>query len=64
MTYHVEIVDYDPQWPVLYEEEKGRILNIIGRRIVAIECMGDEFRYFEARLQVVPYYTLSHYGIA
>lgn len=41
MTYPVEIVDYDPQWPVLYEEEKGRILDIIGRRIVAIEHVGS-----------------------
>ena len=41
VTYPVEIVDYDPQWPVLYEEEKSRILNVIGRRIVAIEHIGS-----------------------
>ena len=41
MTYPVGIVNYDPQWPVLYEEEKGRILGVIGRRIVAIEHIGS-----------------------
>ncbi len=41
MNYPVEIVDYDPQWPVVYGEEKGRILDVIGRRIVAIEHVGS-----------------------
>lgn len=41
MTYPVEIVEYDPQWPVLYEEEKGRILGVIGHKIVAIEHIGS-----------------------
>ncbi|MCK4723405.1 MAG: GrpB family protein, partial [Dehalococcoidia bacterium] len=41
MTYPVGIVNYDPQWPVLYEEEKGRILDVIGRRIAAIEHIGS-----------------------
>jgi len=41
MIYPVAIVDYDPQWPVLYEEEKGRILGVIGRRIAAIEHVGS-----------------------
>lgn len=30
----IEIVDYDPQWALLYEEEKRRILEVIGDIIV------------------------------
>lgn len=41
VTYPVEIVDYDPKWPVLYEEERCRILDVIGRRIAAIEHVGS-----------------------
>ncbi len=41
MIAPVVIVDYDPQWPILYEEEKGRILEAIGRVIVAIEHVGS-----------------------
>ncbi|MGB2799389.1 MAG: GrpB family protein [Dehalococcoidia bacterium] len=41
MTYPVGIVNYDPQWPVLYEEEKGRILGVIGHKIVSIEHIGS-----------------------
>jgi len=35
------VVDYDPQWPILYEEEKDRILGLIGRLVVAIEHIGS-----------------------
>jgi GrpB-like predicted nucleotidyltransferase (UPF0157 family) len=41
MTAPVVIVDYDPQWPIRYQEEKGRILEAIGRVIVAIEHIGS-----------------------
>jgi len=37
----VTIVDYDPQWPILYQEEKRRILEAIGHVIVAIEQVGS-----------------------
>jgi len=37
----VVIVDYDPQWPILYQEEKGRILGVIGHAVVAIEHIGS-----------------------
>jgi GrpB-like predicted nucleotidyltransferase (UPF0157 family) len=40
-TAPVVIVDYDPQWPILYEEEKGRILGVIGHAVVAIEHVGS-----------------------
>ena len=41
MTAAVVIIDYDPQWPILYEEEKGRILEAVGHLIVAIEHVGS-----------------------
>jgi len=41
VTTPVVIVDYDPQWPILYEDEKGRILDAVGHVIVAIEHIGS-----------------------
>lgn len=41
MSRPVRIVDYDPQWPKLYEKEKGRILNVVGDTIVRIEHIGS-----------------------
>ncbi|UCB42509.1 MAG: GrpB family protein [Dehalococcoidales bacterium] len=41
MPEPVIIVDYNPQWPVMYEEEKARILSAIGLKIVAIEHIGS-----------------------
>lgn len=35
------MAEYDPKWPILYEEEKGRILAVIGRKVVAIEHIGS-----------------------
>jgi len=37
----VVIVEYDPRWPALYEEEKDRILTVIGDLVVAIEHIGS-----------------------
>jgi len=37
----VTIADYDPQWPILYQEEKDCILEAIGHVIVAIEHVGS-----------------------
>jgi GrpB-like predicted nucleotidyltransferase (UPF0157 family) len=37
----VVVVDYDPQWPSQYEEEKERILDVIGYVAVAIEHIGS-----------------------
>ena len=41
MSRPVKILDYDPQWPVLYEEEKRRILEVVGDLIVRIEGIGS-----------------------
>jgi GrpB-like predicted nucleotidyltransferase (UPF0157 family) len=37
----VTIVDYDPLWPTLYEEEKERILSAVGDKVVLIEHIGS-----------------------
>lgn len=41
MPRPVIIVDYDPRLPTLYEEEKRRILEAIGHRVIAIEHIGS-----------------------
>ncbi|MEX2720477.1 MAG: GrpB family protein [Candidatus Wukongarchaeota archaeon] len=41
MRSPVRIVDYDPQWPIQYEEEKDRILGVIGHIVLAIEHIGS-----------------------
>jgi GrpB-like predicted nucleotidyltransferase (UPF0157 family) len=37
----VTIADYDPQWPILYEEEKERILAVIGHQTDTVEHAGS-----------------------
>lgn len=41
MKAPVVVVDYDPQWPILYEEEKDRIFGVIGHLVIAIEHIGS-----------------------
>lgn len=41
MAYPVIIVEYNPRWPALYQEEKERILGLIGHRVVTIEHVGS-----------------------
>ena len=41
MEHPVIITDYDPQWPVLFEEERDKILSVVGHIIVAIEHIGS-----------------------
>ena len=41
MSRTVRIVDYDPRWPILYEEEKRRISEVIGHKVMAIEHIGS-----------------------
>jgi GrpB-like predicted nucleotidyltransferase (UPF0157 family) len=41
MAGPVIIVEYDPAWPILYEEEKRRILEAIGHKVLAIEHIGS-----------------------
>ena len=37
----IYIIDYDPRWPQLFEEERTRILDVIGDRVTAIEHVGS-----------------------
>jgi len=37
----VIVVEYDPRWPVLYEEERKRVVGAAGRRILAVEHIGS-----------------------
>ncbi len=41
MPRSVIIVDYNPRWPILYEEEKYHILEIIGHKVISIEHIGS-----------------------
>lgn len=41
MSRPVTIVDYNPMWPIVYEEEKHQIQKKIGHKIVKIEHMGS-----------------------
>jgi GrpB-like predicted nucleotidyltransferase (UPF0157 family) len=41
MSRPVNIVDYDPEWPDLYEKEKRRILEVAGDIIAGIEHVGS-----------------------
>jgi len=37
----VFVIPYDPNWPILYEQEKARILQDIGNYMTSIEHMGS-----------------------
>ena len=41
MPRRIVIIDYDPRWPILYEEEQRLILKAIGHKVVAIEHIGS-----------------------
>lgn len=41
MSSSIKIVDYDPIWPILYDEEKHCILDTVGHKVVAIEHIGS-----------------------
>ena len=35
------VVDYDPQWPVLFEQEKARIIAMLGHILLMVEHLGS-----------------------
>jgi len=35
------VVDYDPQWPVLFEQEKEEIITALSNRVLMIEHIGS-----------------------
>jgi GrpB-like predicted nucleotidyltransferase (UPF0157 family) len=41
LTAPIEIVDYDPGWPALYEREEVRIRAALGEKVVRLEHVGS-----------------------
>jgi GrpB-like predicted nucleotidyltransferase (UPF0157 family) len=41
LTKPIEIREYDPDWPRLYEREEARIRSILGERVIRIEHAGS-----------------------
>ncbi|MBD3192632.1 MAG: GrpB family protein [Candidatus Heimdallarchaeota archaeon] len=41
MINSVEISNYDPNWPKEFEEEKQRLLSLIGSHVIGIEHVGS-----------------------
>jgi GrpB-like predicted nucleotidyltransferase (UPF0157 family) len=37
----VEVMDYNPHWPKIFDKEKRQVLNAIGNKVVAIEHVGS-----------------------
>ncbi len=37
----VHLTDYDPQWPIFFNDEKRRLERIFGKNIIAIEHFGS-----------------------
>jgi GrpB-like predicted nucleotidyltransferase (UPF0157 family) len=41
LNRQIVVVDYDPNWPSLYEQEKDRIVATLGEAVVQIEHIGS-----------------------
>jgi GrpB-like predicted nucleotidyltransferase (UPF0157 family) len=41
MTRRIEVVPYDPQWPLLFEEEAAKIKQALGNNCIAIHHIGS-----------------------
>jgi GrpB-like predicted nucleotidyltransferase (UPF0157 family) len=41
LTGPIEIREYDPSWPDLYEREEARIRSVLGERVIRIEHVGS-----------------------
>lgn len=37
----VEVVNYDPIWPLIFEREKTEILSVVGKKVIVIEHVGS-----------------------
>jgi GrpB-like predicted nucleotidyltransferase (UPF0157 family) len=37
----IVVVDYDPRWPVLFEQEKEEIIGALGNKVLTIEHIGS-----------------------
>jgi GrpB-like predicted nucleotidyltransferase (UPF0157 family) len=41
LTGKIQVVDYDPDWPHLFEREAERIRDVLGERVVQLEHVGS-----------------------
>lgn len=41
LTRQIELVDYDPSWPALFEQEAARIRAVLGERATRVEHVGS-----------------------
>jgi hypothetical protein len=41
LTGKIQVVDYDPDWPRLFEREAERIRDVLGERVVQLEHVGS-----------------------
>jgi GrpB-like predicted nucleotidyltransferase (UPF0157 family) len=41
LTGKIQLVDYDPQWPQLFQREADRIRGLLGERVVQLEHVGS-----------------------
>ncbi|WP_102125784.1 GrpB family protein [Deinococcus planocerae] len=41
LTGRVEVTEYDPEWPRLYEREAARLRALLGERVLALEHVGS-----------------------
>jgi GrpB-like predicted nucleotidyltransferase (UPF0157 family) len=41
LTGQIQVVDYDPAWPDLFEREAGRIRAVLGDRVLRLEHVGS-----------------------
>ena len=41
MSEQVHIANHDPRWPACFEEERGRIEEVVGRRLAEVEHVGS-----------------------
>ncbi len=41
LTQRIEIAEYDPEWPRLFEREAGRVRSVLAERVVLLEHVGS-----------------------
>ena len=40
-TLPIVIADYDPRWPAIFEEERARVVDVIGEWLLDIQHIGS-----------------------
>jgi len=41
LTGKIQVADYDPEWPRLFQREAQRICEVLGQRVVRLEHIGS-----------------------